>query len=561
MTSSSITVRSNPLKTNQTRIEALNNIGFCWNPLESKWNQKFKELRNFQQKYGHTDVPLHYAMNPKLGSWVAQQRIFYRQFLQQNVGGALHTDLSNERLDHRKRIEKLNSIGFCWSIYESTWNQRYNELLQFQHIYGHTDVPQKNTPLGPWVSRQRYFYRQLQQRRSSIPAGENPLEYNQTRIAELNRIGFCWNPQELKWNQRYNEVKEFQHKYGHTDVPLRHPNHRKLGVWVNNQRLKYKSKTLSMERIAMLQQLNFSWVTSSTEKWYERYEELCKYQRLNGNTLVPTIYADNPALGYWVNSQRVQYKKYLLWQKEHNSTSSTNAKPAYSRLTPDRMDALNRIGFQWQVFEDRWNFRYQELCTYKKIYGNCNVPQIYPENQDLANWVVHQRTHYRYAIHNEYTTLTPGRMQKLQDVGFCWHYPNHTWYEMFNLLKTYIEKNGGNVTKSNQYIPSSDEANRPLRIWLKNQRYEYSKLCCQAAAGSSSTTRSLLTPDRLDALNSIGFKWEGLREAQRKGTEEKVNRLHPDGRIKKHWFDGVPRPTSIEWDTDVNRLWHAEEDF
>jgi hypothetical protein len=561
MTSSSITVRSNPLKTNQTRIEALNNIGFCWNPLESKWNQKFKELRNFQQKYGHTDVPLHYAMNPKLGSWVAQQRIFYRQFLQQNVGGASHTDLSNERLDHRKRIEKLNSIGFCWSIYESTWNQRYNELLQFQHIYGHTDVPQKNTPLGPWVSRQRYFYRQLQQRRSSIPAGENPLEYNQTRIAELNRIGFCWNPQELKWNQRYNEVKEFQHKYGHTDVPLRHPNHRKLGVWVNNQRLKYKSKTLSMERIAMLQQLNFSWVTSSTEKWYERYEELCKYQRLNGNTLVPTIYADNPALGYWVNSQRVQYKKYLLWQKEHNSTSSTNAKPAYSRLTPDRMDALNRIGFQWQVFEDRWNFRYQELCTYKKIYGNCNVPQIYPENQDLANWVVHQRTHYRYAIHNEYTTLTPGRMQKLQDVGFCWHYPNHTWYEMFNLLKTYIEKNGGNVTKSNQYIPSSDEANRPLRIWLKNQRYEYSKLCCQAAAGSSSTTRSLLTPDRLDALNSIGFKWEGLREAQRKGTEEKVNRLHPDGRIKKHWFDGVPRPTSIEWDTDVNRLWHAEEDF
>jgi hypothetical protein len=366
-------------------------------------------------------------------------------------------------------------------------------------------------------------------------------------------------------------LKEFQQKYGHTDVPLRHPNHRQLGVWVNNQRLQYKSNTLSKERIERLQQLKFSWVTSSTEKWYERYEELRKYQRLYGNTLVPTIYAENPALGYWVNSQRVQYKKYLLWRKEQNNTTissgssssgaTTSTKPAYSRLTPDRMDALNRIGFQWQVFEDRWNVRYQELCTYKSIHGNCNVPQVYPPNQDLANWVVHQRTHYRYAVHNEYTTLTPDRMQKLQDVGFCWHYPNHTWYEMFHLLKAHIEEKGGNGTISGQYISSSDEANRPLRIWIKNQRYEYSKLCCQSAAGTASTTRSLLTPDRLDALNSIGFKWEGLREAQKNRAEEAIVKLHPDGRIKKHWFDGVPRPTSVEWDTDVNRLWNAEKDF
>jgi len=541
--------RGNPLKSNRTRIDALNQIEFCWEPGKVRWRQRFDELRKFQEKYGHTFVPLHYEENRMLGSWVAQQRILYNR----------RQDFHHQQQKQQQRIELLNNIGFCWNIYESNWNQRYNELVQFQKVHGHTDVPQKNSPLGPWVARQRYFYRQLQHVNNSSSAADNPLHCNPTRIQALNKINFCWDPNVLKWNQRYEELQHFQHKYGHCDVPLRHINHRQLAVWVNNQRLQYKSNTLSKERIDRLQQLKFSWVSSSTEQWYERYEELCEHQKRHGNTLVPKNHFENPALGYWVNSQRVQYKKYLLWQKQQQENSTIITTPAYSRLTPDRIDALNRIGFQWQVLEDRWNTRYQELCMFRNIHGHCHVPQVYPPNQDLANWVVHQRTHYRYAIHGEYTALTPDRIERLSNLNFCWNYPNHTWYEMLHLFKSYMGAHG-NKTLTSQYIPTSDVLNRPLRIWIKNQRYEYSKLMISRAAGGK--TRSLLTPDRLEALNSIGFQWEGYQEAKRLRSIENIDKYHPDGRLKKHWFDGMPRiPSTIEWDTDVNSLWNAEDDF
>jgi len=42
-------------------------------------------------------------------------------------------------------------------------------------------------------------------------------------------------------------------------------------------------------------------------------------------------------------------------------------------------------------FHSLWNKHYIELCYYKKIYGNCNVPSNFVFNKPLGFWVKNQR--------------------------------------------------------------------------------------------------------------------------------------------------------------------------
>ena len=64
-----------------------------------KWNQRYQELQEYRETYGHCVVPQRYKANPKLGIWVATQRNAYEEY----------------RLD-QDRIEKLDQLGFVWDV-------------------------------------------------------------------------------------------------------------------------------------------------------------------------------------------------------------------------------------------------------------------------------------------------------------------------------------------------------------------------------------------------------------------------------------------------------------
>ena len=63
------------------------------------------------------------------------------------------------------------------------------------------------------------------------------------------------------------------------------------------------------------------------------FVELKKYKEKYGDTLVPSIYEDNPKLGTWVHHQRRQYKKFR------------EGKPCH--ITEERIQALESLGFVW----------------------------------------------------------------------------------------------------------------------------------------------------------------------------------------------------------------------
>ncbi|MDD4880035.1 MAG: DEAD/DEAH box helicase family protein [Gallionellaceae bacterium] len=59
------------------------------------------------------------------------------------------------------------------------------------------------------------------------------------------------------WDQKYGELLAYKNQYGNTNVPLRYTTN--LGSWVVSQRVVRKNGRLSVERIARLDKIGFSW--------------------------------------------------------------------------------------------------------------------------------------------------------------------------------------------------------------------------------------------------------------------------------------------------------------
>ena len=73
-------------------------IGFVWDWRDYVWEQNFAALIKFKRGEGHCCVPTHYRNgNLKLGWWVATQR-------------------RNKKEMSAQRWERLNKIGFVWSV-------------------------------------------------------------------------------------------------------------------------------------------------------------------------------------------------------------------------------------------------------------------------------------------------------------------------------------------------------------------------------------------------------------------------------------------------------------
>jgi Helicase associated domain len=77
-----------------------------------------------------------------------------------------------------------------------------------------------------------------------------------------------------------------------------------------------------------------------------------------------------------------------------NTIGNSSNRPANPRLTSERLNRLESIGFEWKVknkmkryYDKQWEGMFQNLLDFKKKYGHCNVPKRFPENARLGTWV------------------------------------------------------------------------------------------------------------------------------------------------------------------------------
>ena len=59
---------------------------------------------------------------------------------------------------------------------------------------------------------------------------------------------------------------------------------------------------------------------------------------------------------------------------------------------------------------------------YKAAHGDCNVPNVWAEDQQLANWVHNQRNNLRKTSTLD-PAVTEARWAKLDAIGFSWSRP------------------------------------------------------------------------------------------------------------------------------------------
>lgn len=218
--------------------------------LSTKWLSSLQELKLYKQKYGDCIVPRGYSANPKLASWVAEQR---KQYKLMTTG--------NQSSITPERIQMLNGLGFAWNAQEEAWNRQIRDLKSFFEENGHCHVSlnhKKYPRLGLWVKEQRRHYTLMKQGKQSHMTEE--------RIKALADVGFCWDTHEAIWMERLRELSEFKERHGSCLVPTNYSENPKLGTWVHHQRRQYKKFMegksgchITKERIQALDRLGFVW--------------------------------------------------------------------------------------------------------------------------------------------------------------------------------------------------------------------------------------------------------------------------------------------------------------
>ena len=255
------------------------------------------------------------------------------------------------------RLRRLESVGFEWKVknkmkryYDKQWDQMFQRLLQFKEAHGHCRVPkryQADTKLGTWVHTQRIQNRKL-------TAGKNGPPITEEEVAKL------LSGQSASLTPEENAA---------------------LQLCVQDK-INYR---LTEDRRKRLDDMGFVWSARDGEKgadvsrgvrntyddqWDIMFDKLHEYKEKTGNCLVPKRYKENPKLGTWVDTQRVQYKKLqkIIASKQTGITEDRESpipagdvgKPLVGRLTNDRIQRLEDLGFVWSLRDD-WQKHYEEL--------------------------------------------------------------------------------------------------------------------------------------------------------------------------------------------------------
>lgn len=317
------------------RLRQLLELDFVWDAQQHAWESKYRQLVEFQQKYGHCRVPNNSVEYPRLGVWVRNQRRERKKLLQQQEpgqeqhGAASDPDAVTSTLTP-DRFRRLEALEFDWyKSHDDTWNDKYRQLQQYVEEFGHANVKQDDPQyfaLGQWCMNQRIADRKRQRRLAHEEAGASTAaatpeseserinnadegksdEMTLTRIHRLERLGFSWHVRDDAWHTMKQKLVDYYEEHGHVDIPTA-PAYVKieasggaksrttedlklelLRTWLNRQRHEYKrlqeglTSPMTIERIRALERSipNFSWQIRglksgpSTEDWAKLFDAM-----------------------------------------------------------------------------------------------------------------------------------------------------------------------------------------------------------------------------------------------------------------------------------------------
>lgn len=358
--------------------QKLESLGLPWNPgqsftgvsLTDQWAVHLHDLIAFKQQHGHIRIPRHEGPHKKLWGWLMNQRSLFRKG---KLPAERHKQLE-EQVPEWISPPSLTAQSHGVSLL--SFDQRLAELREFQAQHGHVNVPVKYPPnkaLGNWISNCRIAWKKGQ--------------LNAKRLQQLNDVGFIWQSSRngaainLRcWAENFADLQEFQKNHGHVNVRSNDLEHPALASWVVAQRVKHRLGKLSAERIEKLESLSFWWGKAEHEpgkiqSWDQRLVQLRNYRRQHGHPHVSRADKDHASLDTWVKIQRVFYHQ--------------------GKLTPDQIQRLEALGFNWDGNEGWWQRQFIRWQTLTQQRRTRHLTAMGNEDDDLAKWEQTQRNLHR----------------------------------------------------------------------------------------------------------------------------------------------------------------------
>ena len=122
---------------------------------------------------------------------------------------------------------------------------------------------------------------------------------------------------------------------------------------------------------------------------------------------MPQGWATNPQLGNWVKKQRAAKRRL----DRGDDTPG---------ITEEQVEALEALGFEWELHTSSWEALYAELEAFRAQHGHCNVPRGHISNgASLGTWVDNQRTAKRRRDKGDrYGGISQERIDRLLAIDF-----------------------------------------------------------------------------------------------------------------------------------------------
>jgi superfamily II DNA or RNA helicase len=325
-----------------------------------------------------------------------------------------------------------------------------------------------------------------------------------------------------------------------------------LGRMAMNIRRRYREGNLRVDQIQRLELLaNWSW-----DAQYERnmlgLEALQKYKAREGHVLVPALWVEGEIrLGRWVNHLRTgalsideELRKQLdaigfVWavpdhvfemklkhlvayinREGHAQVPKNHLEGSFplgawvgqirsrkARLSPERIAALNKIGFIWEPAQQTYIDKLSLLKRYREREGHVAVPSQWIEDGvKLGNWVNGLRTQRKQG------TLTQVKYLELSELGFVWSPADIAFENFVTALKVFIDREG------HGHVPARwSEGGIAIGPWLARITKDPNRL--------SDTQRLIIKKAGLDVLTAVPAKAVEREKRDVIGKQKMINLL------------------------------------
>jgi len=228
-----------------------------------------------------------------------------------------------------------------------------------------------------------------------------------------------------------------------------------------------------------------SYQVHQDKKWKGHFAELESFQKKTGKKYPKPNDGIN-SLYNWAKNQRRQYRS--------------------GKLPPHRKKMLDKIDFPWQTDNKSFEERVKQLIIFQKKNGTLHVSQVTykkdSENHKLSRWVNEMRR-----LYNE-DRLPIDRISKLNRIGFIWNMEDEQFSKNLAKLRRFYSSN------RHFDIPQSGKSKK-IGSWVAQIR-----------------SRGLVKKHHIQALNDIGFVWEG-KYKRRKRARRTMQEVDIKSYLKK----------------------------